>query len=474
MAGKLEKEDKLDTWQEIAKYLKWEIRTCQRKEKDFGLPVYREKDLKKSRVFAYKKELDEWLEKKSIKQTEVKNGSLQEKGIVNKRNSLQDKESDIENKSSHERGNLPVKSNRLLKYYISISVVLTAIFVFFVLIRQKTSQPADFRILNSELIVLDEDSNELWRYNTGIENLSSEKLYRNHYQFKRIVSNIEHVNLPFIIIKDINKDGNKEVLFSIQTQDEMREGLVHIFDCEGKIIWSFQSGRQLTYGEKIYSEYRISGMEVYDVDNDGNAEITLLSDHNSMFPTQLVVLDLQGKVIGEYWNSGRFNDLIFKDLNGDGRREIIAAGMNNEYKKGCVVVFDPRNIYGGSPQKDPNYKCNELEPGSEKYYILIPRTDVEKGELIVGCCWQVTALKSGYISVTLTYNNIFFEFNNDFELQNIQLSHSFELLHRRAAKEGKITSTLNDQYIKDLSYLLYYDGTGWTSTPSMANEWVDN
>ncbi|MGD2085483.1 MAG: hypothetical protein PVH61_04785 [Candidatus Aminicenantes bacterium] len=476
MARKLEKEDKLDTWQEIANYLDCDIRTCQRNEKEFGLPVYRQKGKKKSRVHAFKNELDEWLEKNSEKIADVKNDSLKENATVIENNSLQEKETVIEDKSSQGIEILQEKNNRFLEYYIGIPIVLIAIIVFFILINQKTSQPADFRIVNSKLIVLDEKGNELWRYDTGIENLANEKLYRDHYQFKRIDGKNEFNQFPFIIIKDVNKDGSNEVLFSTQTQDEIGEGLLCFFDFRGKILWSFQGGRQLTYGEKVYSDYRIQGMEVCDMDNDGNFRIIVISIHRPMFPTQLVVLDLQGNIIGEYWNSGHFNDLHFKDLNGDGRKEIIAAGMNNEYDKGCVVVFDSRDVRGGSPQKEPYYKCNELKPGSEKYYILFPRTDVDQDELAVGNCWRITALKSGHIWVTLKFNNIFFEFNNDFELQgSIQTSHKFELLHQKAVKAGEITSTLDDQYIKDLaSRLLYYNGKDWTPNPSMANEWGDN
>lgn len=393
------------------------------------LPVHRFEDSPKSQVYAFKDELEKW----------------------------------------HIR-----KFGKTTKYYVGIPIVLIAIIVFFILISQNTSQPVDFRILNSKLIVLDEKGNELWRYDTGIENLSSEKLYRDHFQFKRVDEKNEYNRFPYIIIKDMNKDGSNEVLFSTQTQDEIGEGLLCFFDCKGKILWSFQGGRQLTYGEKVYSDYRIHGIEVCDPDNDGNFRIIVISIHRPMFPTQLVVLDLQGNIVGEYWNSGQFSDLLFKDLNRDGKKEIIAAGINNEYKKGCVVVFDPGDIRGGSPQKKPCYKCNELKPGSQKYYILFPRTDVDKDKKPIGNCWRIIALKSGHISVILKYNNIFFEFNNDFVLQDVQTSHSFELLHRKAVKEGEITSTLDDQYIQDLaSSLLYYNGKDWTSEPSMANEWGD-
>jgi len=55
-----ERTDRLDSWKEIAAYLKREVRTAQRWEKSEGLPVRRHQHDKQSSVFAYKSELDAW------------------------------------------------------------------------------------------------------------------------------------------------------------------------------------------------------------------------------------------------------------------------------------------------------------------------------------------------------------------------------------------------------------------------------
>ena len=57
----------LDTWKEISQYLGKEIRTCSRWEKELGLPVHRiDESSSKSKVFAYKSEIDRWLEERSL------------------------------------------------------------------------------------------------------------------------------------------------------------------------------------------------------------------------------------------------------------------------------------------------------------------------------------------------------------------------------------------------------------------------
>jgi TolB-like protein/Tfp pilus assembly protein PilF len=58
---------KLDSWKEIADYLGREVRTVQRWEKTEGLPVHRHEHKKKSTVYAYTRELDEWFKKRQPK-----------------------------------------------------------------------------------------------------------------------------------------------------------------------------------------------------------------------------------------------------------------------------------------------------------------------------------------------------------------------------------------------------------------------
>jgi tetratricopeptide (TPR) repeat protein len=52
----------LQSWKEISSYLGRNERTCRRWEKEYGLPVYRMDGSPRASVFAYKEELDRWLD----------------------------------------------------------------------------------------------------------------------------------------------------------------------------------------------------------------------------------------------------------------------------------------------------------------------------------------------------------------------------------------------------------------------------
>src|SRR6266511_913067 len=52
--------DRLDSWKEIAVYLRRSVRTVTRWEREEGLPVRRHVHSKSGTVYAYKAELDAW------------------------------------------------------------------------------------------------------------------------------------------------------------------------------------------------------------------------------------------------------------------------------------------------------------------------------------------------------------------------------------------------------------------------------
>src|SRR5258708_22085724 len=62
--------DRLDSWKEIAAYLKKEVRTVQRWEKNLDLPVRRLAHGKQGSVFAYKSDLDAWWQQSQSKLVE--------------------------------------------------------------------------------------------------------------------------------------------------------------------------------------------------------------------------------------------------------------------------------------------------------------------------------------------------------------------------------------------------------------------
>lgn len=435
----------LSSWKEIAEYLECDVRTCRRWENNYNLPVYRIADETTARVYAYKDELDNWIKKRTGKSE-----------------------------------SLSIRAKWYKSPYLYLPLVALGFALIYFLFVKKTSdpEPINFKISNSILTILSDGDKKLWHYDTGIHNLMTEDFYRDFFQNKKIVTNKYGAErtLPCLMIKDINNDGNNEVLFSIQTEDELREDVLYCFDHKGQKLWEYTTGKELKFGTIIYSsDYRIHGFDVNDIDNDGNFEIIVFSYHKPDFPCQLLVLDSEGNKLAEYWNSGQLKDTAYVDLDNDGIKEIIIAGMNNEYAKSCLIIFDANSMKGCSPQQKDFWICKELTLGSEMYYILFPQVDIALLEMLMEPISLIDVLKNSRLKIMTGASAIYYELNYGMELQNIRLSHRFQLLYREALKEGKITKELNqEKYIEELSRcLLYWDGQNWVSTPTMNTYWKD-
>jgi len=433
--AELSKDNLLRSWKEIAAYLGCDVRTCHRWEINRGLPVHRaEGGETKSPVFAYKDELDRWFQGtfKNTNHTTAKKGA----------------------------------ALNWLKWVARVTILLALAGLYFHfwggLARR---QPADFKIVGSTFYALDKDKRELWPKDMGVEDLQSTEFYRANFQVMHTdQSNI----LPALVMKDINADGDTEVLFALKrVNDRTGEGILICYDRSGKELWRFRAGRELACRDKVFSpDYRIAGFHCHDLDGDGRQEIVVESFQAPDWPCQLAVLDASGKMIGEFWNAGYLRDLKYHDLDGDGREELIVCGVNNEYRGGCLIVFDTRDIRGASPQSG-EYVCEGLAPGSMLYYATLPYTDVSEamGNRVEGLR-LLDITENNWVEATYG-NGLIFDF--DFGLKCVQVywGHGYEYWHGVLAKSGKISSVLGPDYARMLREdVRWWNGSAWTATPS--------
>lgn len=436
-------EARLSSWKEIAVFLGCDERTCLRWEKKLGLPVHRMEGSPKSRVFAYQDELERWM-----KERVTLAGGRPRAAEIRPRLSI---------------------SLRTLLWIVGLAAAALIIVLH---LPSSGSIPADFKIEDSTVFILNKKGHALWHFNSGLYNLREESFYRGRFQIKTR-SETEDARFPLLMIKDIDKDERPEVLLALKTQDEFNEGRILCFNDRGKLLWEFMAGRELQFGGAVYArDYRIQGFDLHDFDGDGLPEIFFIAYHKPDFPCQLGVLNRAGEPIGEYWNSGYFSDIAFTDIDGDGREDILAAGLNNEYGKGCLAVFAPDRISGSSPQRLANYTCKNLAPGSERYYILFPRTDIDLLDYPVESILRIDLLNNRHLYLTALISRIFFELSPSLDVVYVHSSHRFQRQHAAAVREGKVRSRLGADYFESLRRgVLYWDGTNWTArrTPNLRN-----
>lgn len=453
----MKNDDILRSWKEISAYLECDRRTCLRWEKSLGLPIHRMEGSEKGGVFAYREELDKWLVGRSGQaepakpETEIVEAGRKWVRLETRRWSRK----------------------RLIAFHLSLWAL---IIIAFVTLNGRSSPrvPIDFRIDGSELAVLGEGGRELFRYKTGVKDLLDTEAYRQSLKGSAELG-MSGKRLPYIGFHDIDLDGRRETLFTVQTADEVGEGEIVCLDTRGNKRWSFKAGRELSFGGQVFSsDYRICGFDLNDIDGDGKPEIQFYATHKPDWPCQFIVLSAEGRLLGEFWNSGYIGDFAFADLNADGRTEMALCGVNNEYGQGIVAVFDAADIQGASPQADPKYRCDQLKPGSEKFYLRLPRTDADITLHPVEAINSVFVNQARELSFRASLSGLFFEFDFGMDLHRVRNSHQFIQIHKAAVEAGRVTSVLNEDYLKSLgSKVLYWDGAAieWTGRNAMANKW---
>jgi hypothetical protein len=191
----------------------------------------------------------------------------------------------------------------------------------------------------------------------------------------------------------------------------------------------------------------------------------------------VAILSPQGRALGEYWNAGRLSDYALVDIDNDGVPALVLVGTNNEYHRGFLAVLDPDSVWGCSPQGE-EYRCPELKPGSELFYILFPRTEVDRLEFsqreVIS---TVDVLNNNRLMVVAQLSRVIYELNRHMEVDTVILSDGFREKYRKYQAEGKIFSGSLDEeaYSESLAKaVVYFDGERWTTTPARNknNLWI--
>lgn len=456
-----EKESRYSSWKEIAAYFNVDERTCQRWEIKYGLPVQRLDKKGKSRVYAEKIALDRWRE------AAFKDGMLRENGAAEDSGGM-----------SHVKALFPEKrsSRRAAKKLVLVgAAIILAFGLVYILSKILCDrQPADFHIIDSALVITTKNGHELWRFNTGLERLIPEREYRGLFQ-KTSKDIVGEGVFPRLVIKDLNRDGKNEVLFNPCSDDLKNAGEVILFDSLGRLMWRIDTGEKIRVGASTFlPDFVLQGFDVLDLGDDGHSEILIVSHAIMMFPTRILLLDLEKTILGEYWNAGQISDFLFKDFNRDRSLDLLLGGQNNEYEKPFLALIDLRRMKGASPQGE-GYRFLDKAPGQEIFYILLPLSPVQ--ELYkpgISVSWIYKLGENGIRAITrLDYN--FFDFDDTMNLRASELSHTFERLYNENVRNGLLHSPFDRERIqrKLTSDVLWYDGKAkrWSSSWAMSNPW---
>lgn len=261
--------------------------------------------------------------------------------------------------------------------WLTIAAAIVAICIVSFVIVLETSrdlEPRSGRIDNSELVIMNASGKELWHksfpdgfwsdyYRDGVAtHLYSQDGLESHIWFG-----------------DLNGDGHTEVLLLYHPARDPKSHSTTLicYSGSGEEKWRWTPGRVLPETETVPSVYITMGFGVLAPTNNQPRRIVVMSRHEYYYPTQIALVDSNGRTLSEYWHSGHL--FHFKIANLAGRPAIIASGISNGYLQATLLVLDPDHVSGASLETvRPEVQIHGMGIPREDIRLLFPRSDLNR------------------------------------------------------------------------------------------------
>lgn len=411
--------DRLESWKEIASYVKRDERTAMRWAQ-LGLPVHRLPGVKRGRVYAFTQEIDVWLLQQSPE------------ALVNGTANVAAPEIVADERLRHS----------LLRHSLMASAFLlgAALLVAIVLVPRwreaRASLPRVTHVSHSgsTLLAKNAEGTVLWTYELS----------------GRIEPNGKPGEFESSLIQDLDGDGRDEVVVPVKmgytrTGAQGFDGMLLCLDAHGRFRWEYRPSETYRFGADDYGP-PFGGMIVMGVGQGRETTLWASLYHNVWYPTILAKLNAEGKELGRFVNSGYIYRL--------GRvpaaegAYVLAGGVNNEYDSGALAVLREDDPTGTSPQTPGSkFACSNCPAGSPVRYFIFPRSELNRVTSSPYNKVHVLEVRNNRIIVRVLEvdtremvgaGSTIYEFDYDFRLLRVTQDDTYWDTHRQLFLSGKV------------------------------------
>jgi hypothetical protein len=338
---------------------------------------------------------------------------------------------------------LPIRSGSHPRGLAIAGTIGLLAFVTLISIKMLTAdrRPQSGRIDNSDLVIMNAEGKELWR-KTFPGGLWSE-YYQNGLATHLYYQDGLATHLWF---GDLDGDGHSEVLFLYHPAADPKSHSTTLicYSDSGKERWRWTPGRVLPELDSFPSIYITMGFGVLQGTPNQPRRIVVMSRHEYYYPTQIAVVDADGKTLSEYWHSGHLFHFNLASL--DGREEIIASGISNGYHEATLLVLDPDRVSGASTETArPEVQIHGMGAPHERYRLLFPRSDLNKDLYLynegLGAVVSPGRIQIDVKECWLTVANgctIIYGFDENFKLLSASAEDTFLNAHKQVYSKSKI------------------------------------
>lgn len=405
---------RLDSWKEIAAYLRRDQRTAQRWARERGLPVHHVPGPGRGRVFAWTEEIDAWLKQPELHST-----------LTN-----------LEHPAAGLTERLWWTRRKTWAWLLLAVAAAATVLVLMVLprFRGRAVATADHVTFEGRIVqARDARGRLLWEYELPAEHGA-------------IVPSDLPTGKPTSWVADLDGDGGREVLALVGHADQQtpRGSLLYCWSGDGRLVWRYEPKETLRFaGRAFESPWVVRGLLLLP---QGKAtSVWLAVVHTPWWPAYVVRLNALGRAQMQFVNSGTISALNW--LSAPGATYVLASGFNNEYDAGFLSVLSAEAPSGASPQgAESPYRCETCPPGNPLRYYVFPRTEVNRLQehYTVNEAYEMTRTASGVLISTREVNGervIYeFSFSAESELQPAvaSLSDGFPQAHKRLEEMGRV------------------------------------
>lgn len=423
--------DRLDSWKDIAQYLGRDVRTVRRWERHRALPVHRVPRGRLGRVFAYRRELEQWL---------AGTGSVE--------NEKADVATPTGEIAPGARGWFDSRP-RIFAGGLVAALVVTAAAVGSALWRETV--PQQVAVSGNHLVALDEAGVVQWAHAFDPSKLIRVPAVRTH-------------------IADLDGDNRSDVLASIElTQQIPRSdgGELLRFSADGRVLWTTTVQDRVGFREGEYGPPWTAGeVTVYRVD--GEPRIAWSLHHFTWWPSLLVTFDGAGRRLGTFVNSGWMRGATASIDD----RSLYVSGVSNSRSAYFVAALDAAHVTGRSPEPDgSSTECVNCPAGNPLRYVVLPRSDVSQHQRFPGDSPSVQTFADGTVQVHTFESGgpsgaaIIYYFTSDLRLRYARFADSYWEWHRQLESEGKLRhSTETCPHRDGLELHEWTSAAGWHSS----------
>lgn len=395
-------EDRLDSWKAIAQYLHRDLATVRRWEKSLGLPI-RRVGLTGRSVFAYRREIDEWL---TTARPVLAAPDTSAPPVV------------------------PVSSSRAHRWRRLIvpgTVMAAALISLLAWSRRTTTNDLRIEATNHEVIARTQAGIEKWRY--------------------RFPATFDTGRLAEMVQVASGTRSGVYVATRVRgrrANERVESGSLSFLDMQGRAQVSFSFNDMVTFDHKTYGPpWALTGFAVHE--GQGKYRVAIAAHHYIWDPGLVTILDDRWQRHGTFVNAGWIESVNW--LTPD---RLLIAGYSNAHDGGMIALLDPAALAEQGPEpRGSSHFCETCGTNKPLRMFVFPRTEINR---ITGAQFNRAVVQTftGGAVVARTIEmtsvagdgDVLYEFTAPaLDFVSARFSDRYWELHRRLESEGRIAHT---------------------------------